>query len=60
MKLAECAAYRRQKSNGKRILMEKMERKKRLGADGNIILKRNYENRMKGFEWIYLAQEKDK
>jgi hypothetical protein len=33
---------------------------KRYGADGRNNLKRKYENRMKGFYWIYLTQEKDK
>jgi len=32
---------------------------KRLDADGKIILKQKYENRIKGFNWIYLTQEKD-
>jgi hypothetical protein len=33
---------------------------KRYGADGKNILKRKYEKRMKGFDWIYLTQEKDR
>jgi hypothetical protein len=63
MRLAGNVVYRRQKSNAKRILMEKWKERdhlKRLGADGKIILKRKYEKRMKGVDWIYLAREKDK
>jgi hypothetical protein len=47
MRLAGYVVYRRQKSNRKRILMEKVKRKrylKRLGADGTKIFKRKNEN----------------